>query len=141
MATWREVYQKYLDCSDEERKEEARRCTANILDVFKRHFNDSDAVSAFFGGLAVFVCADGVVNTAEYEFITDYTGINIDYDSFYELVKGGASANLVTKFDEMLDSNGGDFKTDFVSLGLCICACNGTMTVDEQRLIERLMAE
>ncbi len=138
MASWKEIYHQALNWSDEQRKEVATSATANIIRALRNNIPDDQISVLFLSGASTFICVDGVVNQDEYEFFTGFTGFEVDYDTFFELVKTGANPELVNIFKNLLQVDD-DLKNNFLVLGLCLCACNGTITVEEQKYIESLL--
>lgn len=137
MAGYKDLYYQVLNLSYRERKNVARNTTNEIIKTLEKSMDDDKILNVLLGGISTFICSDNTVDPKEYDFFIDFTGIKIDYNSFIEFVKPGANLDYIRSFRRFVDSDE-KLKSDFILLGICFCACNGTITVEEQKFIESL---
>ena len=137
MAGYKDLYYYVLNLSYSERKNVARKASTEIKKTLEKSIDEDKILNVLLGGICTFICSDNTVDPKEYDFFIDFTGTKIDYVSFIELVKPGANLDYIRWFRRFVDSDE-KLKSNFVILGLCFCACNGTITVEEQKFIESL---
>lgn len=139
MEKFKEIFNIFLQVSEEERIAAATKATNFILTELNQTVNDAEAaVKVLLLAISTFVCADGIVNQAEYKFVKSYTGLEISFDDFFEIMKGGLDQELINDFDYILDNASLEFKQNMLVIGACICAANGQITTKEQNLIIKL---
>lgn len=136
--TWKELYQKFLDMPRNDLVTICRSTTASCIEIFKKHYNDNDkAYEMFFKLYATFVCADGKAQQDEYHLFNEATGLDTSYEDYFTVMSQYHGKETALEVDTLLDSLSVDDKNICVTLGLAICAIDGTMSVAEQTLIEK----
>lgn len=137
MATWHEIYQAYLNAPREQLVATGRTATETALQELVAKYGQKDAFTFFTGIVGSFVCADNKVNYDEFEVFQEVVGTNLTYDQFYDMMKNFNTEEVFQIADRIIDSLSEKGKTAVLSVGLVLCAINGTITVAEQELIER----
>ena len=137
--TLQQIYQSYLDSTPDVQVAEAVRASANVLNYLNSQTSEENASATYLMLIATYVGIDGTVQGTEYEFCKAVFGFDFDYDSFFDMVNSVLNSETIEFIDSVIDSAPANIKADFVSLGIAICACNGTLTVSEQRLLEKYL--
>ena len=135
--TINESYQAYLDASPQERLTEAIEASNVVLSYLNSQTDPETASIAYLMLIGSYVGADGAVQPAEYEFCKQVFGFDFSFDEFYDMVSAACNEENVELIDNIIDSAPADVKFNFVSLGIAICACNGTLSVKEQQLLTK----
>lgn len=139
MGKFNEIFDNYQKASEEERISAAKEATSFVLTELNQIIADTEAsIKVFLIAISTFICADGIVNQAEYKFVKNYTGIEVSFNDFFEIMKGGLDDELINDFEYLLDNASPEFKQNMLIIGACICASNGNITSKEQNLIIRL---
>lgn len=138
--TIKEIMQDLLDSSDEERLGLAADSLKTIYSELEKCGLDSkDSASFILNSIKLFVSADKECSEEEYQFIKKLYDLKMSYDDFYDLTNHGSDPYFVEKFDELVDAFTVEGKTALCMFGLCILSCDGTLTVDEQKLFARIL--
>ena len=138
--TLKEIFQEYLDMPESNRISLAKTATAKIHDYFQANLPaemKKDEATIYMMIIGTFLGADGQVSEREVDFFKKM-GLNLDYNTFFAAAKAAMTVETINFVDELIDGSG-DVKAAFVILGCCICAADGTMTVDEQALISKYL--
>lgn len=138
--TLKEIYQAYLDASPKAQVAEAIEASNVVLKYLYSNLSDKDASSIYLMLIATYVGADGNVSASEYEFCKAVFGFDFSFDEFFNLVNSVMDEETVEFIDAVIDTAPSEVKSNFVSLGIAICACNGELTVYEQSLLEKYLA-
>ena len=137
---FRELYQKYVNQSHEERVNVAQRAAANVLGALKDGGIDDEITFNFLTNvIKLFVSADRNCTEAECRLFNDVMGTSLSYEQFYNLTNGGSDPEFVKAMDELIDSLPDDSKVDVCTFGLTIIAADDTITGAEQALFERIL--
>ena len=145
-----ETYQMYLDAPYFRRVLLGKECVQEIKSYIKSHFKDLEnikgkeegfATVTLIGSLRRFIGADGTFDQDEYEFLNDIFETNFDYDRMLEMLNSDFFSSYKTThtLGAMLDYSPENVRLAFVKLGLLICVADGTLTYDEQRIIEKML--
>ncbi len=135
-----EIIETYQKTKEEERILIAKEATSFVLTELNQVIDDAEAsIKVFLIAISTFICADGIVNQAEYKFVKNYTGIEVSFDDFFEIMKGGLDDELINDFDYILDNASLEFKQNMLKIGACICAANGEITSKERKLIAKFI--
>lgn len=136
--TFKDIFQKYLKTPKEELVLIAKECSSYIISSLTKHFNDKDeALDFYFKLYATFVCSDGVAQQNEYVLFNEITSINCDYDKYFNVMSLYYKEKDKLEIIEVLDQLNQEVIDKCIVLGLIICAIDGKMTLNEQKLIER----
>ena len=145
----RETYQMYLDAPYYRRVVLGKECVQEIMSYMVSQFKqvknskgqEEDAsLITLIGALRRFIGADGNFNQDEYEFLNDIFETNFDYDKMLKMLNNDffRSYKTANTLGAMLDYAPDEVRYAFIRLGLLICVADGTLTVDEQRAIEKM---
>ena len=135
-----DIYQQYLDMSDEERNNIALMTMRSIFEYLESEADSEDEVLEFVLDMfSVLCCADGTINYEEYEMFKLVTGATVSYDEFFDAVKDGTDPEYVEGFFELVENLDDDFQSDIFVLALCLFTSKGTLTVSEQEFIDEYL--
>ena len=138
--TIEELFQHYVDMEPEKLVEYAVRSSEPVLEYLSKGLGDDEkAAKLYIAMISTFIGADGSVDKAEYAFSKAVFGFSGTYDEFFDMIKAVYSPDMADKIDELIDGAPKEVKASFVMLGLAFCACNGTMTPHEQKLLIKYM--
>ncbi len=133
--TFNELYQQVVNYSDAEKINIAR----NSLSKIAEFFENSDNFVAFIVNLtAVFAGADNLVARKEHELFITITNINMDYETFYNMVNELDDAQARAAVDNLLDGAGGEFKDACLMYGLAFLSIDDKITGAEKEFFERI---
>ena len=117
-----------------------KEATSFVLTELNQVIDDAEAsIKVFLIAISTFICADGIVNQEEYRFVNNYTGIEVSFDDFFEIMKGDLYDELINDFDYILDNASPKFKQNMLKIGACICAANGEITSKERKLVSKFI--
>lgn len=131
-----EVYQSYLDMTDEERNAIARSASEKLFEHLIEFYDEESILKTYINMFSVLCTVDGVINHEEHKIFSIVTNTNVLYDDFFEVMKFGVKAELIEEFFGFANSQGDDFIGYLFVLAICIFSCKGTITVEEQEFIE-----
>ena len=137
MSDLTNLYQTYLDMSDEKRNSIALQIMNDIFNYLSSNYDEEDILEYVVRMFSVFCCVDGVVNMAEYELFKYTTGSTASYDDFYEATKEGTHTQNIEEFFDVLNNEDSNFISNVFALAICIFTANGTLTVKEQEFIAK----
>ena len=141
MDELRALFQKYVNASFNDLVNVAGPSAGRVLKTLDNLTGSKEkAVQCFMAIISSVVCVDGVVNRKEHELFNAILGGNFTYDQFNNMVKDQNSSQLRNSVDELVDKLSKDEKADFVLVMLCFAACNGELTVEEQKYLVQLLA-
>ena len=140
MATFRDVYQKYVNLDHNQRVAVAQKAAGNILGALKDSNVDDEVIFNFLTDLIkLFVSADKNCTEAECQLFNDVMGTSLSFEQFYNLTNGGSEPGFVKGMDEIIDALPEDVKSDICTFGLTILAADDTITGSEQALFEKIL--
>lgn len=100
--------------------------------------DEASTIIALF--TAISVAADGEVSPEELAFFKETFGAqNLPYERFKKYVATHVSKEIFDAFVDMLKAAPLSAKADLLDYYLCICAIDGKITPDEQRVFKYLM--
>lgn len=140
-----EIYQQYLDMPYFKRVCIGQDCLQTIKRYIISQVKNNDkmefAMITLLGTLRKFIGADGAFDQDEYEFLNDIFETHFDYDEMLELLNADffRSYKISNSLGVLLECAPDEVRQAFVVLGLLICVADGTLTYDEQRIIEKMM--
>lgn len=144
-----EIYQQYLDMPYFKRVYIGKNCLQTIKGFIKSRVRNNDEIEnkdgvvivTLIGALRKFIGADGSFDQDEYEFLNDIFETNFDYDKMLDMLNSDffKSYRTLNSLGLLLDDAPDEVRQAFVLLGLLICVADGTLTYDEQRMIEKMM--
>ena len=140
MATFRDVYQKYVNLDHNQRVAVAQKAAGNILGALKDSNVDDEVIFNFLTDLIkLFVSADKNCTEEECRLFNDVIGTSLSYEQFYNLTNGGSDPEFIQYMDELVDSLPEEVKVDVCTFGLTIIAADDTITGAEQALFEKIL--
>lgn len=139
---WHNYYQECLNMDENKRLESAKIIYLQMYDIFTEAFGLEKGLYNLLQIIATAICADNKLSFEEYELFNEITGAGYSFDELVELCKdlNAMNFNVVEKCDEIIDTIGEAstfLKECMIELLTIICAINGEITVEEQRLIEK----
>ena len=133
--TFNDLYQTVVNYSDAEKINLARNSFRKIAE----YFEDGDNFAAFIVNLtAVFAGADNLVSRREHELFITITELNMDYDTFYDVVNKLDDAQARAAVDNIVDNAGGEFKDACLMYGLAFLSFDDKITPEEKEFFERI---
>ena len=136
MATLKEIRQQILDLSDEERIGLAAQAVQQVRDAI----GVEDALKVFRLATRVFVSADKNCDRYEHELYVKATGDRLTFDQFYEMTNHGSDPRYVNDLLEFTSKIHEDYRVCFALFGCALMAHDGTLTVEEQDIFNRILA-
>lgn len=130
-----EIYQNYLDMIDEERNDIARSASEKLFEHLTEFYDEESVLKTYINMFSVLCSVDGVISQEEHELFSFVTNTHVSYDEFFEVMKFGANSEMIENFFEFADSQGDEFIGNLFVLAICVFACKGTITVEEQEFI------
>ena len=137
--TLKEIYQAYLDASPQAQVSEAIRASNVVFSYLNSALPKKDASAIYLMLIATYVGADGAVNASEYEFCKAVFGFDFSFDEFFDMVNSAMNEETIEFIDAVIDTAPAEVKSNFVSLGIAVCACNGELTSYEQALLAKYL--
>ena len=126
--------------SDSERLKLAKLSLNTIyIELEKCGVKNGDAGAFIVGTIKFFVSADRSCSKEEYMLINKIYNINISYNDFYNMTNHGADIDFVRTFDALVQTFTSDGKVALCLFGICILSCDGKITVEEQKMFDRIL--
>ena len=72
-----EIYQNYLDMTDEERKEVARSASEKIFATIAESYDEDSILEIYIYMFSVLCCVDGIISPEEHELFSYVTNTNV----------------------------------------------------------------
>ena len=142
MATLGQIYQDYLDTPYYERvslgRKEVNIIKRSLRDALGSNVGDGDLNFIIVMLCRGFIGADGQFDGDEYEYLRDVFGFSVSYDSVLEHLNN-LSYDTRIESKELIAGMDRDTKFAVLRFGILICVADGTLTVDEQREVERFL--
>lgn len=130
------VYQDYLDMEDEERNAIAIQAIDAIFAHLNQNCDEETVLKRIIDMFSVICSADAVINEEEYNLFSLLTKANVTFTQFVEVMEYGQYEELINDFFNFANSQGEKFVGEVFVLAICIFACKGTITVEEQAFID-----
>lgn len=141
MANWQEYYSRYLNMEMNDRISLAKDYANALIKAFTKSLGKARGNMLFLELYSTAVCADNKVSTKEYELYKTLTNTKLSFDDFYNNVTNIIkNKGIISLIDGIIDDIGEisfDAKLNIVNFITIICAINGVITINEQKLIER----
>ncbi len=139
--TFTELFQQCLDMNSQERINAGANAVNKLMAFLKQTINDEElAVKTLLTAVSVYAGGDNKLTDREADFIKGIFGLNNwDNDKLFNLVNSFVSVENLNFINELIDSCPNDIKTTFVMLAILTTCSDGTMTVDEKRLVALLL--
>ena len=137
MATLKEIRLEILNLSDAERINLAARSCNTLRGAFSSR---SDYISLMRLLAQVFVSADRNCDRYEYDLYVKATGDDVTYQQFFDFTNYGSSSEKVNAMLQFTDSIHSDYRAAVAVFGCCLMAHDGTLTVAEQEIFNRILS-
>ena len=131
-----EVYQDYLDMDGEERNMIAMQAIDAIFEHLQEFYDEESVLKTIVSMFGVICSADGVISEEEYDMFSLLTKANVTFEQFCEVMQYGQYEDVINNFFEFANSLGEPFTSELFVLAICIFACKGSITIEEQEFIE-----
>ncbi len=136
------LMQQIVNLDFDARVEKGRKAVDGIIAVLNKQKLNPDQQKFFIESLAkLFVSADHKCSQAEYKLYVHILKKDISYEEFFEITNHGADSKFVENLDSIIDQLSGEEKTPICIFGLCLLASDDKITVEEQKLFNRILAE
>ena len=141
MATFNEILQGYVNMSYDQllsiAKPECRKFATALMTGFD---GDSDTASkALLMFFAVLLGADGRLTKLEHQFLNDMLGGDHSYEDTCEMVAALSRAESRELIDNMIDAMPDEYKAAGLTVALCFCAVDESITREEVAFFAKLM--
>lgn len=133
--TLKEFRQEILDLSDEERINVARR----QVQILGQPVSGSDLRNLMRLVARVFVSADKNCDGYEYELYVKATGDRCTSQEFYDFTNGGSNPAVIQDLVDFCQKIADEYRYAIAIFGCCLMAHDGTLTVAEQQIFERVL--
>ena len=137
MATLKEIRQEILNLSDAERINLAAKSCSTLRSAFNSR---SDYISLMRLLAQVFVSADRNCDRYEHELYVKATGDDVSYQQFFDFTNYGSSSQKVNDLLNFTSSIHSDYRVAVAIFGCCLMAHDGTLTVAEQEIFNRILS-
>ncbi len=138
--TFHELYQDYLNCAESVRVQRATDASNRLYQFcLDRGLSSNDAIGFLVSVVKLFVSGDLKTSRVEHDLFNKVFGTKIDYEKFFEMTNKGGYSDYIESMDKLIDGMADTNKVDVCILGLCFLAQDGTVTVKEQELFEKIM--
>lgn len=133
------MYQEVVNMSDSEKITLAQNAFVTISKGLAAMDIEDDAYVSFILSLsACFAGADRLVTAKEYALFATVTGLDIDFESFYNMVCNLDSDEIRESLDSIIDDAGGDFKDACLCYGLAFMSIDDKISTEEQAFFEKI---
>ena len=141
MATLQQILQDYVNLPYEQLLSIAEKEFNKLSVCFEIGFdgNTKTACQAMLLFVSTVIGADGKLTGLESRFLNDLIGQEDDYDATLNVVSTLSSAESRKLTDELIDALPTDAKASALTLALCFCAVDETISRDEIAYFQRLM--
>lgn len=133
----KDLIQQTLDMTQSERVKLASGASSKIMDWARNHgYNAAEVLVNYF---KLFVSGDKNCDYRERDLFNRTFDMNVDSDQFYDITNHGANESFISSMVNMTNRMDSDTSSAVIILGLAVMCADGTMTVAEQQLLDRLM--
>ena len=136
MATLKEIRQQVLDLSDGERINLARNCASELRNALDSRSQFIDLMRMI---TRVFVSADRNCDRYEYEIYCEATGDRPSWDEFFNFTNYGSNSQAVNDLLAFCAKIHEDYRNAIALYGCCLMAHDGTLTVAEQDIFNKVL--
>ena len=133
--TLKQFRQEILDLSEQERVNVAR----NAVNKLGASLPREELIKLVRLLARVFVSADKNCDGYEHQIYVASTGDNMSYDEFYNTTNGGSNPERVKELLNFTAKIAEEYRASIAIFGLCLMAHDGTLTVDEQEIFEKVL--
>ena len=133
--TLKEFRQEILDLSDSERINVARNAVNTLAGALPR----ADLIKLLRLVSRVFVSADKNCDGYEHDLYVAATGDNLSFNEFYDVTNGGSDPAAINDLVNFAQGIADEYRVAIALFGLCLMAHDGTLTVSEQNIFERVL--
>ena len=133
--TLKDFRQQILDLNDENRVLIAK----DQFETLSRGVGQEDAFKLMRMITQVFVSADRKCTREEYDLYTQTTGDKLTCDQFFEVTNGGSNPELIKGLVEFCQKIDKKYRYAIAIFGCCLMAHDGTLTVEEQNIFEKVL--
>ena len=137
---WNSIYRDYLNDTQENLAKEAKNLFFDIFEAFTKKINDKEKAFAIAISLfASYIDADRVITSDEwalFNFIFNVDGVN-NLGSVEKLVESFRNFTSYDELDKIVDACNPNLKYTIIEFGLCVCAIDQSITIPEQKIIEK----
>ena len=141
MATLNEILQGYVNLSYDQllsiAKPECRKFANAVLSALDD--NDETASRALLMFFAVMLGADGRLTALEHKFMNDILEADHAYEDTCEMVAALSCSESREIMDNLIDSLPSEAKAAGLTLALCFCAVDETISREEVAYFKKLM--
>lgn len=143
MATFQEILQDYVNLSYDQlyaiAKDEFRKFAYQLNEGFD---GDNDHASkALLIFVAAILGADGRLTNLEHRFLNDLLEEEFSYEDTCSMVSALGDSQARDLVNELIDAMSRDAKTSALTVALCFCAVDETISRDEVAYFAKLMED
>lgn len=141
MATFQEIFQNYVNLPYEQLLSIARGEFEKLSIYFQAGFqgNTKTACQALLLFVSTVIGADGKLTGLESRFLNDLIGQEDDYEATLTVVASLSSEESRALADELIDALPTEAKAAALTVALCFCAVDETISRDEIAYFTKLM--
>lgn len=141
MATFQEIFQNYVNLPYDQLLSIARGEFDKLSLYFNEGFrgNTETACQALLLFVSTVIGADGKLTALESRFLNDLIGQEDNYESTFNVVSALSSEETRELADNLIDALPTEAKAAALTVALCFCAVDETISRDEIAYFERLM--
>ena len=137
---WNSIYRNYVNDTQKNLAKQAKDLFFDIYEAFSEKLNDKEkgftvAISLF----ASYIDADRVIAPDEwalFNYIFNVDGVN-NFGSIEKLVESFRNFTSYDELDNIIDACEPNLKNTIIEFGLCVCAIDQSITISEQKIIEK----
>lgn len=142
MVNWHEYYIRFLNMEKNDRLSLAKDYSSAISKIFTKALGKDKGNKLFLELFSIAVCADDKVSKKEYDLYIELTNSSESFDDFYkevcEIINNKGIVSLIDNIIYVIGEKSQEAKQLIIDFITIICAINGTITVSEQKFIEKL---
>ena len=140
MPTPNEIYQNFLNASDAQRLEIAKKSAYNLAAFLRDSGLDENTRTAFFFSvLGLFIAADLRVTNAETRMFNALFDANYTANELVENFSHCTQGEWIQKMDEIIDAMPEENKYDLCLLGLAFLTSDRELTKREIAIFEKIL--
>lgn len=136
MASFNDMLQKYVDLEYNELVDRAKAVLPDVLTACKVIDTENDGLFLLTSVLLSAVGADKVLSATERQFLHD--AIFLD-DEGIDKLAAMYDRRMIELADDFVDAMPDGIMTKITVLMLCLLACDGTITVEENAFIRKII--
>lgn len=103
--------------------------------------NSKDDITSFFIAITkMFVSADKSCDDDEYNLFCKATGINMSTDDFFDMTNYGSNEEFISNLLDVIHPLSPDVRQAICIYGIMLVSSNRSLSSDEIRIIERVIA-